>query len=183
MNRVTAATSEQTETDVKRLLVAIALLLALAPPPPAVSGELATPAGRVILTLTGKVGTTNTADAAVFDLAMLDALAGRETTAETPWFDQAHTFKGTLLSAVLDAAGAHGTALRVRAINGYEAVIPMEDVAAWPIILATRIDGKVLSVRDKGPIFVVYPFDLAPELYNEVYYTRSVWQVETMEVL
>ena len=129
------------------------------------------------------MGTPNAGEAAVFDLAMLDALAGRETTAETPWFDQEHTFKGSLLSAVLDAAGAHGTALRVRAINGYEAVIPMEDVAAYPIILATRIDGKKLSVRDKGPIFVIYPFDRDPELYNEIYYTRSVWQVEAMEVL
>jgi hypothetical protein len=161
--------------------VALALLLAVAAP--AVSGELAAPSGPVILTVTGKVGTTNSDAAAAFDLAMLDALAARETTAKTPWFDEAHTFKGSLLSAVLEAAGAHGTALRVRAINGYEAVIPMEDVASWPIILATRIDGKELSVRDKGPIFVIYPFDLNPDLHNEVYYTRSVWQVETMEVL
>jgi hypothetical protein len=114
---------------------------------------------------------------------MLDAMASRTTTAETPWFDKVHTFEGPLLSAVLDAARAEGKALRVRAINGYEAIIPMEDVERYPIILATRIDGKVLSVRDKGPVFVIYPFDTSPELYNEVYYTRSVWQVETMEVL
>jgi hypothetical protein len=157
------------------------MLLALALP--ASSGPLSAPAGRVILTVTGNIGVTNADDVARFDLAMLDALPGRETTAQTPWYDQPHTFKGTLLSAVLDAAGAKGKALRVRAINGYEAVIPMDDVASYPIILATRIDGKELSVRDKGPIFVIYPFDLSPDLYNEVYYTRSVWQVEALEVL
>ena len=167
----------------KRLLVALAILLSIAPPPARSENDLPAPSGQVILTVTGKIGTTNADGAAVFDLAMLDAMAGREMTAETPWFDGVHTFTGTLLSAVLDAAGASGAALRVRAINGYEAVIPMEDVNAYPIILATRIDGKVLSVRDKGPIFVIYPFDASPELYNEVYFGRSVWQVEAMEVL
>jgi hypothetical protein len=167
---------------VKRLLVAIALLLSIAPPP-ARSEDLPAPSGRVILTVTGKIGTTNADGAAAFDLAMLDAMPGRETTAETPWFDAVHTFEGTLLSAVLDAAGASGTALRIRAINGYEAIIPMEDVANYPIILATRIDGQTLSVRDKGPILIIYPFDASPELYNEVYYARSVWQVATVEVL
>jgi hypothetical protein len=166
----------------KFLILAFALLLVVAPPP-ARADELAQPSGRVILTVTGKIGAANADGAAVFDLAMLDAMARRTTTAETPWFDKAHSFEGTLLSAVLDAAGATGRALRVQAINGYEAVIPMEDVAAYPIILATRIDGKELSVRDKGPLFVIYPFDDHPELYNEVYFNRSVWQVEAVEVL
>ena len=106
----------------------------------------------------------------------------RETTAETPWYDGARTFQGPLLSEVLEAVGANGSELRVRAINGYEATIPIADVDAYPVILATRIDGKVLSIRDKGPIFVIYPFDLGPALYNEVYYERSVWQVETLDV-
>jgi hypothetical protein len=166
----------------KFLILAFALLLVVAPLPTRADG-LAQPSGRVILTITGKIAATNADGAAVFDLAMLDAMARRTTTAETPWFDKAHRFEGTLLSAVLDAAGATGRALRVQAINGYEAIIPLEDVAAYQIILATRIDGKELSVRDKGPLFVIYPFDDHPELYNEVYFNRSVWQVETVEVL
>ena len=39
-----------------------------------------------------------------------------------------------------------------------------------------------MSVRDKGPIFVIYPFDEAPELYNETYFGRSVWQAVSVEV-
>jgi hypothetical protein len=146
------------------------------------AAPLGEPAGHVILTVDGQIGATNGAGAARFDLAMLDAMPKRATTAETPWFDGARTFEGPLLSEVLEAVGAEGTELRVRAINGYEAVIPLDDVAAWPIILATRIDGKPLSIRDKGPIFVIYPFDLEPDLYNEVYYARSVWQVEALDV-
>ena len=39
-----------------------------------------------------------------------------------------------------------------------------------------------MSVRDKGPLFVIYPFDEAPELNNETYYGRSAWQVKSIEV-
>ena len=58
----------------------------------------------------------------------------------------------------------------------------MEDFANYPVILATRLDGAEMSVRDKGPIFVIYPFDDAPELNNETYFGRSAWQVKSIEV-
>jgi hypothetical protein len=114
---------------------------------------------------------------------MLDALRNRTTVAETPWYDETHAFEGALLSDVVAAVGAEGHDLRVVAINGYEAVIPASDIAQFPIILATRIDGETLSVRDRGPVFIVYPFDLGPELRNESYFSRSVWQVVSMQAL
>ena len=44
------------------------------------------------------------------------------------------------------------------------------------------MDGKPLSVRDKGPLFLIYPFDKNPELYNEKYFSRSVWQIKKIEI-
>ena len=49
-------------------------------------------------------------------------------------------------------------------------------------ILATRMDGQLMSVRDKGPLFLIYPFDLDSGLYNEKYFARSVWQIKEIEV-
>lgn len=143
---------------------------------------LTQPAGPVILTVTGAVGTANLADTAVFDLAMLDALPQHETATETPWFEGTVTFSGPLLADILAAAGAAGPVLRVIALNDYAADIPIEDVAAYPVILATRIDGVPISVRDKGPLFVIYPFDRHPELVNELIFSRSVWQVKAIDV-
>ena len=40
-----------------------------------------------------------------------------------------------------------------------------------------------MAVRDRGPLFVVYPFDAQPELRNAVYYSRSAWQLKSIEVL
>jgi hypothetical protein len=149
---------------------------------PAKAAELAKPAGDVVLTVTGKIGTVNSEGAALFDLPMLEALAGRKSNVETPWYPQKVSFEGPLGSALLDAVSAKGTKLKVVALNDYAAEIPVEDFRKWPVILATKLDGKPMSVREKGPIFVIYPFDADPSLFNEQYFSRSVWQVKAIEV-
>jgi hypothetical protein len=139
------------------------------------------PKGPVILTVKGAITNTNAGDTAEFDLAMLEALTGRKATMETPWTQGIVTFEGPLLSALLDAVGATGSTLSVKALNDYAAEVPAED-AKLATMLATRMDGKLMSVRDKGPLMVVYPFDQDPGLYNEKYFSRSVWQIKEIEV-
>lgn len=140
------------------------------------------PQGEIILTVTGMITETNAPQAAVFDRSMLDALAGRKAEVETPWTSGKVTFEGPLGASLLDAVGATGKTLRVTAINNYAASIPVEDFRKYAVILATKKDGKAISVREKGPIFIIYPFDKDPSLYNEVYFNRSVWQVKSIVV-
>ncbi|PYB77709.1 molybdopterin-dependent oxidoreductase [Rhizobium wuzhouense] len=139
------------------------------------------PKGPVVLTVKGAITNTNVGDTAEFDLAMLEALSGRKATMETPWTQGMVTFEGPLLSALLKAVGATGSTLSVKALNDYAAEVPADD-AKLATILATRMDGKLMSVRDKGPLMVVYPFDQDPSLYNEKYFSRSVWQIKEIEV-
>lgn len=146
------------------------------------ASALEKPAGDVILTVTGHVAHPNAGDSAQFDLAMLEALASRTGTMETPWTTGKITFSGPLLSAVLDAAGASGETLTVKALNDYAADVPMSDARDFETMLATRMDGQIMSVRDKGPLFMIYPFDAHPDLYNEKYFSRSVWQIKEIEV-
>jgi hypothetical protein len=40
-----------------------------------------------------------------------------------------------------------------------------------------------MRLRDKGPVWVVFPYDLATEYQSEVVYSRSVWQMVRIEVL
>lgn len=160
-----------------------AAVLALSTLASANAGQLDAPAGDVILTVTGKVTNTNADGAAGFDFAMLEALAGRRATMETPWTTGATTFDGPLLAAVLEAAGGHGKRLMVKALNDYSAEIPIEDATAYETILALRMNGAPMSVRDKGPLFLIYPFDKNPEIYNEKYFSRSVWQIREIEVV
>lgn len=141
------------------------------------------PTGDVVLTVKGRIDNVNGDGVARFDLDMLQALDGREAMVETPWAKTPTKFAGAYLRAVLDAAGARGTRLVVRALNDYSAEIPVEDAYGHDTILADRMNGQSMSVREKGPLMVVYPFDKAPHLYTERYFTRSVWQVREIEVL
>lgn len=139
------------------------------------------PKGPVILTIEGDLSHPNSGTKAVFDLAMLEALSGRTVTLETPWTKGPTTYSGPYLRAILEAAGVKAGALTVRALNDYSAIIPAEDVAHLDIILATRTDGKVMQIRDKGPLMVIYPFDKDSALYTETYFARSVWQIKSIE--
>ncbi len=160
-----------------RLCVLFALVL------PAQADEIGTPAGDVILTVKGAISVVNEGDTAQFDLAMLDKLEKRTIVTETPWYEEAQTFEGPLLSDLLDVLGVKGESVRVIALNDYSAEIPMEELWKYPVVLTTRIDGETLSVRDKGPLFVIYPFDDYPELHDELHFGRCVWQVTSIEIL
>lgn len=162
------------------LAAASALVLSLSAP--VLAGSLAAPTGPVVLEVSGAIANTTDGNVASFDVAMLDGLASAETVTRTPWYDGAKTFSGPLGSAVLDAVGATGTTMIVTAINDYVTEIPVSDFRDYPVLLATRLDGQLMSVREKGPIFVIYPFDAAPELNNETYYGRSAWQVKSIEI-
>ena len=158
------------------------LVLALLPLSALPALALDAPQGPVVLTVKGDIANPNVDGAAVFDMAMLEALAGRKAAMETPWTKGVTTFEGPLLSAVLEAAGAKGATLKVVALNDYSADVPMEDATDLNSILAVKMNGKPMSVRDKGPIFMIYPFDEKPELYNEKYFSRSVWQIKEIDV-
>lgn len=140
------------------------------------------PTETVVLTVKGNVHNTNVDGTSKFDLKMLEALSGRQATMKTPWTDGNVTFRGPYLRAILDAAGASGHKLIIHALNDYSAEAPIED-AQLDVILATRMNGELMSVRDKGPLFVIYPFDLDPSLYSEKYFARSVWQIKEIEVV
>lgn len=143
-----------------------------------------TPMGQPMLTLTGKISITNQGETWVFDREMLEALPQGKIVTETPWYDDLSEFEGPLASAILEAVGADFTeSLRVIALNDYSAVVPASDFLEHGVIFAMKRNGSTLRVRDKGPLFLVYPFDSNPDLNAEIYYNRSVWQIKAIEIL
>ena len=160
-----------------------ALAFALCIPLAGSAYALDAPTGEVVLRVTGNVSNVNDGKAAAFDISMLEHLSGRKANMETPWTQGDTVFEGPLLKAVLDAAGASGKTLKVKAINDYSAEVPASDATDYATMLATKMNGKDMSVREKGPLFLIYPFDTNKELYNEKYFSRSVWQIMEIEVI
>ena len=138
--------------------------------------------GEVILTVTGAITETNSGEAAEFDLAMLEAFDAVEFETTTIWTDGVQTFVGVELDDLLTAMGAEGTTLRAIALNDYAVDIPVSDAVDGGPIIAYRRNGETMSLRDKGPLWVVYPFDSTPEYQSELIYSRSIWQLNRIEV-
>lgn len=144
------------------------------------AADAAPPVTEPILRVEGRIAHTNADGAMLFDLAMLDALPQESFITTTIWTDGAQTFSGPPLSAVLAAAGASGARIVARAVNDYSVEMPVAEIDARYPILATRIDGKTFGVRDKGPIWIVYPYDAGESWRTEVNFGRSVWQLAVL---
>ena len=144
--------------------------------------EIPRPTEDIILTVTGSISNTNSTDKAEFDRPMLENIGMVEITTMTPWYDDEITFSGVPISRFMEFIDADGEQITALALNDYSVNIPIPDAEQMGAILATRIDGEILSVRDRGPIFIIYPFDSRPDLQSQTYYARSAWQVNRLVI-
>ena len=120
----------------------------------AAAGSLPKPQGTPILTISGSIRNSNAA-----------------------WFDGKVTFEGVLLDKLMEMVGAEGKTVTAVALNDYVTTIPMEDFGRFGVLLSLKRDGQYMTVRDKGPLFIVYPYDDNTELQSQTYYGRSAWQL------
>jgi len=144
--------------------------------------EISRPGGEVILSISGKIENTNAEGVAEFDRAMLEDLGLVDIKTATPWYDGEMVFSGVPFSTLLEFVGAEGDTITAVALNDYEVSIPVSDAAETGVILASRLNGEEMTVRNKGPLFVIYPYDDMQELDNQTYYSRSAWQVIRLEI-
>jgi hypothetical protein len=140
------------------------------------------PQGQVILTVRGRITATNIGAEARFDRALLLARGSDELRTTTPFTDGESTYSGVLVSRLLELVGALGTQLQCRALNDYAVTIPVAEVRDYPVLLALNRDGRPLSVRERGPMWIIYPWSQYPELDDRIHRQRSIWQLMTIEV-
>jgi hypothetical protein len=143
---------------------------------------LTKPTGKVLLKIKGAITKPNNGSVAEFDMRMLEELPQVTHTVETPWYPRKVSFRGPLLRDVLAAAGASGQTIKAVAINDYAVQIPFSDATNFDVILAIQMNGKAMSSRDKGPIFVIYPYDKFSADEVKRYHDQSVWQLDTLEI-
>jgi len=144
--------------------------------------ELPAPKGNVVLEVYGNIKAFNEDDVAAFDRAMIDQLPVHTIQTDNHVTEGLQTYKGPRLSDLLDQLGATGSIVRVYALDDYVAELSLKEVVKYKVILATEENGKALTIKDKGPFFVVFPFHEHPELRDDSHYSQSVWQVRAIEV-
>lgn len=127
-----------------------------------------------VLTVTGPQGSTE------YDMAALEALGQASFTTSTIWTEGPHLFTGVPLATLLREAGIEEGSVTATAVNDYAVEIPVEGLTEDYPLVAYRMDDRQMSLRDKGPLWVVYPYDSAPDLQSEVIYSRSIWQLDRL---
>lgn len=143
------------------------------------AGEIPVPSDSVILTVTGEIKVTNVGDSAQFDYAGLEGLPLATLQTTTPWTEGEQTFEGVLLRDLLEALGASGETLQATALNDYGIEIPVSEAEDEDIIVAYRQNGDRMSIRKKGPLWVIYPDTNDSPLATE----RMIWQLNRITVL
>lgn len=145
--------------------------------------SLAEPQTEVLLTVSGSLAATNDANSAQLDLALLESIERRTIETSTIWTEGKQVFEGVSLSALVTALGLEGETLRATAINDYAVDIPMTDAVEGGAMVAYLLNGDKMSVRDKGPLWLVYPYDSDASFRSEVIYSRSIWQLNRIEAI
>ena len=144
--------------------------------------ELPAPEGPVVLTVTGNINNTNSGQAALFDLALLESLEIATLETATSWTDGVPVFEGVWGRTLLEVLGAEGQVAVARALNDYVIEIPLSDLRELDVLIASKMNGRHLRIRDRGPLWVIYPWDQHPELDTEAVKQRSIWQLTELEI-
>lgn len=160
-----------------KIVAAICLSTAVA------AEDMAAPTGDAVLTLSGNLSVTNVNEFLVFDREALFALGGYKFETSTIWTDGVHSFEGVSLETLVGLIGAEEGTLLATAINDYTIEIPVTDAVEGGPMIAYLMDGEEMSIRDKGPLWVIYPYDSSFEYRTEVVYARSIWQLDRIEVV
>lgn len=149
----------------------------------AAQSALAEDAMPPLLSISGVVMET-TEDPGI-SLTIADLRALPETTIETStiWTDGMHSFTGVALVDLMEELSVDDGTLIATAINDYAVEIPVSDAVEGGPIIAYLMDGNEMRVRDKGPLWVIYPYDSDAAYRTEVIYSRSIWQLDRLEIV
>ena len=146
---------------------------------------LATPAvaDDTVLTVSGAVAASDNGETWTFDMADLMAMPSEAFETTTIWTEGVQSFEGGSLHFLLDHVGANGAELSAVALNDYAVSIPTADAVEGGPMIAYSQNGAEMSVRNKGPLWIVYPYDVNEDYKSEEYYSRSIWQLDRIEVM
>jgi hypothetical protein len=139
------------------------------------------PQGKPLVTVTGRITTTNVDGALRLDEAELARMGLLEMSVDDPWVKRRLALQGVWLRDLVELArpDAGATTLHIRALDDYQVDLDLSDVRTDAILLATRnAQGAALAVEDGGPSRVVFADGLTERYSPELW----IWSVDTIEV-
>ncbi|MEO3414218.1 molybdopterin-dependent oxidoreductase [Roseovarius sp. CAU 1744] len=113
-----------------------------------------------------------------FTRSDLMALPAVTFETSTNWTAGTPHFTGVALRSLLDPLDVTDGEIELIAINHYSVFLPLDDPTSDGAMLAYLMNGKPMSARGKGPLWLVYDYDSDRKFRTESVYSRSVWQLD-----
>jgi hypothetical protein len=147
------------------------------------SGQQKKDSGHIVLTISWADSRTAPVKFELKDLEKMERKDYWTTLPPSLGVSGRHDWQGVPLRVALEAANVRDfSRLRITALDGYEVYLPAEDIKKFDPILAYRKDGQYIGILDKGPLFLIYPFDSSSKLQTMEYINRTIWQLNTIVV-
>lgn len=143
-----------------------------------VGGSVALCGSSVVLTVMGAVAANS--GRIELSLADLETMGSVELNTHTPWTEGQQTFTGVLVSKLLQEVGSQGEMIDAIALDDHKVTIPRKELEKYPIIIAFKHNGQYMRIRDKGPLWIIYPLDEYPELRTLQRERRMVWHLQAL---
>src|SRR5258706_11742941 len=142
------------------------------------------PISDSVLTIGGKISQTNSGDTLKFDMTTLESIGIVQYKVDDPFAKKTILYTGVLFSKLLQIAGAasDATTLTLKALDDYSTDMKISDANKWPVLLATRADGKYMPVEQSGPLISVFPFNDFPEIDHLTYDAQWLWSLSSITV-
>lgn len=122
------------------------------------------------------------AEKITYDLDALQSLETIVVRTTTTWTEGVQEFVGVPLAALLpDMKGVFD--LRMTAINDYVVTMSSEYLGDRYPIVAYERNGELMTIRDKGPFWLIFPFDEDEAFSTVAMLSRSIWQLVRIEIL
>lgn len=134
----------------------------------------ATADGTKILSFSGPAA----AAAVALSLEEIEAMGPASMTTTTPWHDVPTRFDGVLAASLVDKLAPGAKILEMTALNDYRVVVEVSDLRRYSAMIVTRVGGEPMKVRDRGPLWLLYPFDRYEEVRTPDYVARMIWQLK-----
>lgn len=134
----------------------------------------------VILTVSGRDAETGEPVVRELSMADIEAMESSVLKTTTIWTSGEQEFRGVTLPELFGSLKIEVPAsLRCMALNEYSVELPFSDTRETTVLMAYQLDGAYMRVRDKGPLWIIYPRDSG--IINAA--DKMIWQLRELESL
>ena len=118
-----------------------------------------------------------------FSREQLLLLPQKEISTSLPWLDGELVYSGVALQTVLETKDlTMASQVTFVALNDYKIAVPKEDFDDYQPIIAIKQNGQFMSVREKGPYWLIYPLSSTPDIDNTDFHAKMIWQIRDIHL-